>query len=386
MKKGGFIEVIRRFIILIGFLLFFFSFITSSYAADGQTYEVGTTPLNVRSAPSSNGEIIGFLSKGDQIATFGEKHGWIQTYYAGQEAWVASQFLFPVQDGTPQEQQNQNNVDQPSQEAIQVHTNGVHIRSGAGTNSDVISTSQAGSTYHLIETSGDWHHIKLDDGSTGWIASWLADSPTSSTADTTEDTTPIVQAQEQPQQQKQSPNGSLEGLTIVLDPGHGGKDPGSIGLDGVQEKELVMTISEKVAQELRAAGADVVLTRTGDYFVSLEQRAGISNDHQADAFISLHYNAFPVITVQGINTYFYSNGANHELASEIQSSLAKNITMQNRGIDQADFHVLPENNNLPALIELGFITNPDELLTIQTADYQNGVANGITNGLINYFN
>jgi len=382
--------VIRRFIILIGFLLFLFSFIPSSYAADGQTYEVGTTPLNVRSAPASNGEIIGFLSKGDQIATFGEKHGWIQTYYAGQEAWVASQFLFPVQDGTPQEQQSQNNVDQSSQEAIQVHTNGVHIRSGAGTNYAVISTAQVGNTYDLIETSGDWYHIKLDDGSTGWIASWLTDSPTASAADSTENTSeeasPIIKEKEQPQPKKQNLNGSLEGLTIVLDPGHGGKDPGSIGLDGVQEKELIMTISEKVAQQLRAAGADVVFTRTGDYFISLEQRVGISHDHNADAFISLHYNAFPVITVQGINTYFYSNGANHELASEIQSALAKNIAMQNRGTSQADFHVLRENNNLAALIELGFITNPDDLLTIQTADYQNGVANGITDGLINYFN
>jgi len=382
--------VIRRFIILIGFLLFFFSFIPSSYAADGQTYEVGTTPLNVRSAPSSNGEIIGFLSKGDQIATFGEKHGWIQTYYAGQVAWVASQFLFPVQDGTPQEQQSQNNVDQSPQEAIQVHTNGVHIRSGAGTNYAVISTAQSGNTYDLIETSGDWYHIMLDDGSTGWIASWLTDTPTASAADSTENTSeepsPIIREKEQPQQKKQNLNGSLEGLTIVLDPGHGGKDPGSIGLDGVQEKELIMTISEKVAQQLRAAGANVVFTRTGDYFISLEQRVGISQDHNADAFISLHYNAFPVITVQGINTYFYSNGANHELASEIQSALAKNVAMQNRGTSQADFHVLRENNNLAALIELGFITNPDDLLTIQTADYQNGVANGITDGLINYFN
>src|SRR5699024_2558708 len=252
MKKGGFIEVIRRFIILIGFLLFFYSFIPSSYAADGQTYEVGTTPLNVRSAPSSNDEIIGILSKGDQIETFNENNELNQSYYAGQEAWVASQFLFPVQEGTPQEQQSQNNVDQSSQEAIQVHTNGVHIRSGAGTNYAVISTAQAGNTYDLIETSGDWYHIMLDDGSTGWIASWLTDSPTASEADSTENTSektsPIIKEKEQPQSKKQNLNGSLEGLTIVLDPGHGGKDPGSIGLDGVQEKDLIMNISEKVAQ------------------------------------------------------------------------------------------------------------------------------------------
>src|SRR5699024_6053119 len=132
-----------------------------------------------------------------------------------------------------------------------------------------------------------------------------------------EKTSPIIKEKEQPQSKKQNLNGSLEGLTIVLDPGHGGKDPGSIGLDGVQEKDFIMNISEKVAQQLQAAGADVVFTRTGDYFISLEQRVGISHDHNADAVISLHYNAFPVITVQGINTYFYSNGANQELASEI---------------------------------------------------------------------
>src|SRR5699024_4021447 len=188
-----------------------------------------------------------------------------------------------------------------------------------GTDYSVISTAQAGNTYHLVETSGDWHHITLDDGSTGWIASWLTDSPTASAADSTEntseETSPIIKESEQHQPIQKNLNGSLGGLTIVLDPGHGGKDPGSIGFNGAQEKELIMTISEKVAQQLRAAGADVVFTRTGDYFISLEQRVGISHDHNADAFISLHYNAFPVITVQGINTYFYSNGANHELAS-----------------------------------------------------------------------
>src|SRR5699024_10684135 len=161
--------------------------------------------------------------------------------------------------------------------AIQVHTNGVQIRSGAGTNYAVISTAQAGNTYDLIETSGDWYHIMLDDGSTGWIASWLTDSPTASEADSTENTSektsPIINKKKVLHQPKKlNLNGSVEGLTIVLDPGHGGKDPGSIGLDGVQEKDLIMNISEKVAQQLQAAGADVVLTRTGDYFISLEQR------------------------------------------------------------------------------------------------------------------
>lgn len=363
-------------------LLFFFAFIPTSYAEEGQTYEVGISSLNTRSAPSHSGDIVGLLGQGDKIIAFNKTHGWIQTYYGGQEAWVASQFLIPVQD----EIQVNNNKEQSEQEMIKVNTNNVQIRSGAGTNYDVIGVAKPEDTYDLLETSGDWHQVSLSDGVTGWIAAWLTNTPTATDEkeEAPEDTNSADEVKIKPK--KQSANGSLEGINIVLDPGHGGKDPGSIGLDGVQEKDLIMTTTDKVARQLRDAGANVTLTRTGDYFVSLEERVRISHADNTDAFISLHYNAFPVITVQGIHTYYDSDGVNRELAQALQSSLAQNVAMQDRGINQADFHVLRENSNPSTLIELGFITNPDDIVAIQSADYQDTVANGITNGLKDYFN
>ncbi|MFD1039081.1 N-acetylmuramoyl-L-alanine amidase [Virgibacillus byunsanensis] len=186
-------------------------------------------------------------------------------------------------------------------------------------------------------------------------------------------------------EQNKNTKSPLEGYNIVLDPGHGGKDPGAIGLGGVHEKDFIMPTTYKVAQHLRDAGATVILTRTADYFVPLGERIRISNSYNTDAFISLHYNTFPTYTVNGISTFYYTNGNDRKLAHEIQSSLAANVPLKNRGIMQGDYRVLRKNSDLAVLLELGFITNPDDLSTVQTLEFQNGVAEGIVEGLRSYF-
>lgn len=384
-------EHIRKFIVSIGFLLFCFSFIPTIFAEEGDTYEVSIAALNARNAPSHSSDVVGMLSQGDQIVSFQEKHGWLMTYYGGQEVWIAAQFLAPVtgEEASPEDKEQASAEDAQAQQGttIQVDADHARIRSGAGTDYSAIGTAQAGDTYQIAETSGDWHKISLDDDSSGWIASWLTDSPTSAQEDedaaenTEKETVTLKEADNE-----ENPDGSLDGKTIVLDPGHGGKDPGSLGLDGVKEKDVIMSVTDEIASQLQNAGANVVLTRTGDYFLSLEERVEASHKNDADAFVSLHYNAFPVIGVQGMNTYYYSNGANHELADSIHGSLAKNMELTDRGVSEGDFQVLRENSNPAVLLELGFITNPDDLLHIQSSAYKDNVANGITDGLKDYLN
>ncbi|GGA82852.1 N-acetylmuramoyl-L-alanine amidase [Ornithinibacillus halotolerans] len=177
--------------------------------------------------------------------------------------------------------------------------------------------------------------------------------------------------------------GLLVGYTIIIDPGHGGKDPGAIGSNGVLEKDLILNSSLKIAETLRQAGANVILTREDDSFVSLKNRVLIGNKHNTSAFISIHYNAFSESYVGGFSTFYNQSGK--DLAHHIQTALAAEIPLRNRGISPGSFTVLHESNFPAILLELGFITNASEVATLQTESYQEQVARAITIGLIEYF-
>lgn len=355
-------------------ICYLFSFIIIFYMAgnidvhaeQGQVYEVGTANLNIRTAPSYDASVIGHLQKGQQVTFFKEENGWVQTYYDGETAWVALQYLIPVETVDVQE------TSQKSGEQVSVTASGVNIRSGPGTDYSVVGSATARDTYQLIETSSDWVKVSFAGGS-GWIATHLTNLAPADSGEEVKTTA-------------QQANGSLAGYNIVLDPGHGGKDPGSIGFNGVYEKDLINATTDVVAQHLRDAGATVTLTRSGDSYISLDERIQISNAYYTDAFVSIHYNAFPVPIVRGTSTFYYAGGEDKKLAQNIQTSLAQIPYVHDRGIRQGDFKVLRENKDLAVLIELGFITNPTELQNMQTPTFHNEAAQAITNGLINYFN
>ncbi|WP_010648518.1 N-acetylmuramoyl-L-alanine amidase [Oceanobacillus massiliensis] len=370
----------RNLFVGIGFvLLLSVLFPHSSFAHDGKTYKVSPNVLNVRSEPAADSDIVGSLSKGNSVVAFKEAYGWVQTYYGGKEVWVARHHLIPAETEDTTASANPAAPANQTIKAITVTADSVNLRSGPGKNHPVVGSAKMGDTYNLVDTAGDWHQVELEGDSTGWIAAWLTNdsgnqaSPASTQIATTAEETDST-----------NPSKTLDGLHIVIDPGHGGKDPGAVGLNGVYEKDLVSLTAAEVTSELRNAGATVIETRTSDYFVPLNERAEISNTYDTDAFISLHYNSFPVLTVNGISTYF-GDQADYGLAQNIQSSLAASVQLDNREIMQADFRVLRNTTAPSVLIELGFISNPNDLAVIQTADYHKQVAKAITNGLANHF-
>lgn len=360
-------------LIAIGALLLSVIISPSVDAQGGTTYGVGTSSLNIRNAPSHDAKVIGSLNPGDQVMVFQTIHGWAQTYLDGEEAWIASQYLYPV-EATQQSE----TVTNATSDTVTVSSAGVRVRSGPSTSYPIIGFTTAGDTYTHLDTKNDWHKIMLPDGSAGWIAAWLTDSDTEKVT-TTQPTDKHAKMQLSPEGE------ALTGYTIVLDPGHGGNDPGAIGFNNVMEKDLTLSISETVASYLRNAGATVKTTRSDDHYVSLEERVEMSSSYQTDAFISLHYNAYPFMAVNGIGTYFFTNGQDHKLAESIQHAIGQQVGLHDRGIHYGNYHVLRENSDLAVLLELGFITNPSDLFTIETSDYQNNVAQAITNGLENYF-
>ncbi|RFA35933.1 hypothetical protein CAI16_06820 [Virgibacillus dokdonensis] len=180
-------------------------------------------------------------------------------------------------------------------------------------------------------------------------------------------------------------SGELSGHTVMIDPGHGGRDPGSIGINDIYEKDLVTNTTKPIEKALREAGANVIMTRTEDVKIPLKERRNMSNEAMPDAFISIHYNSFEDPSVGGFHTYYYSQEKDYRLAQNIHQSLGNAISLKDRGILEDSYAVL-RNNEVPAiLLELGFMSNPEELAVIQSDEYSQTVAEAIVSGLKNYF-
>ncbi|CUH96287.1 hypothetical protein P22_2377 [Propionispora sp. 2/2-37] len=188
----------------------------------------------------------------------------------------------------------------------------------------------------------------------------------------------------------------LKGKTIAIDPGHGGSDPGAIGNNKTQEKNVTLAVAQKVQALLTQAGAQVIMTRDTDRDVfglnasavdELGARTLIANKRKADVFVSIHINAFTDPSVGGIASYYYpKTGYDMMLAQNIQDKL---ITVSgdfpDRGVSQAGFYVMKHADMPATLLELGFISNPREEKLLNTLQFQQEAARSIVDGLESFF-
>ena len=183
-----------------------------------------------------------------------------------------------------------------------------------------------------------------------------------------------------------------EKLTVVVDPGHGGERPGAVypNAEGVDiiERDLTLAISLKLRDRLEEAGYNVVMTRETDIDVDLYERAEIANAVNADLFVSVHCNASGTVpTYQGIYTYYFpGSGRGEKLARTIQPPLCAITGAIDRGVSKANFVVLRETEMCAVLVETGFMSNVEELTRLCDPAYQEKVAWGIAEGVIQYLN
>lgn len=188
----------------------------------------------------------------------------------------------------------------------------------------------------------------------------------------------------------------LRNKLIAIDPGHGGSDPGAIGrLMGTREKTITLAISLQVKALLEQAGAKVAMTRTTDVDVSnpnasdreeLQARASVGNDAKADIFLSIHINASRSETVGGTTTYyFWKSPYDSYLAQALQDNLLKSCGLSSLGTRTANFYVLKNTRMPAALVELAFISNPQEERILNSPDFQQKAALGIVKGLDDFF-
>lgn len=213
---------------------------------------------------------------------------------------------------------------------------------------------------------------------------------------------------------------------VVIDAGHGGKDPGAIS-DGTKEKDIVLSVAKKLGKSLSKKGYKVFLTRDSDKFLTLEQRTRIADNKNAKIFISLHCNAAPsreyYSSLHGIETYFLHKTRDarsqsvaarenasvlqdadkkskrvildsvlsgpkivlsNKLAIDIQKEILNNTNAKNSGVKSAPFWVLVGASRPSILIELGYITNPNERSKLLSDEYQDQIVDGIADGISRY--
>jgi len=199
---------------------------------------------------------------------------------------------------------------------------------------------------------------------------------------------------------------SARSYTIYIDPGHGGEDPGA-SYGGVQEKNLALSVANKLKANLIQLGYQVLMTRTADYNVDFKtERSKMTNQSNADLFISIHFNSTgsDSSNATGIETYWYQydpeyqpkiNAAMHNdptrlaeseiLANQVQTSLISGTGAVNRGVRRDTFAVLRETAIPAILVELGFMNNPSDLQKIKQDSYQTKLANALAQGIDNWY-
>lgn len=247
-----------------------------------------------------------------------------------------------------------------------IQTNGLNVRNGPGLDYDTIGTINKGQRVTIISTRNSWYKIRLSDQKFGWVASWLV----------------------HPKRQIKHVS-NLSEATIVIDPGHGGSDSGAEYKESqsarYMEKTYTLQLANRVAQELRMYGAQVIMTRDDDRYVGLNPRPKLAESVKADAFISFHFDSSPSRNQgSGVTTYYYHQGSSKKLARAINQQL-NNLPLTNKGIDFGDFLVIRENTRPAVLCEMGYINSTKDFKQIKSARYQQRVANDVIKGLNNYF-
>lgn len=189
-------------------------------------------------------------------------------------------------------------------------------------------------------------------------------------------------------------SGQKKNITVVIDPGHGGKDSGAIAEDKTTEKALNLRVAPRVESMLRERGYNVIMTRTTDEFIALSERAAIANRNNADIFVSIHFNSAGSASPYGIEVLYASEndvelkkdaGDQTLLAREVLNAVLKETGANSRGIkNRPELAVLRRTNMTACLIEGGFMSNPDELEKLKSDSYLDKLANGIVKGIENY--
>ena len=183
---------------------------------------------------------------------------------------------------------------------------------------------------------------------------------------------------------------ALQGQVIVIDPGHGGTNPGTRGVGPQPEKDIVLAVAWDLKGMLEYAGATVIMTRDGDYSPGgkdanqLQARVKLANSSPGDIYVSIHCDWNNDSRITGTTSYFYS-GEGYYLAEALQKGIVDELGSRSLGVRWGNYYVLRNTKVPAALVELGFLSSKKEASLLGTRSYQTKAARGIYSGLVYYF-
>lgn len=244
----------------------------------------------------------------------------------------------------------------------------LNVRVGPLTTYEVIGKLELGASVDILEKVGNWAYIQA-----GEIAGFVHAGFLSGSTVLPDSLEQFVQSQ-----------------TIVIDPGHGGSDPGAIG-NGLHESDVTLAIGLKVQSLFEGTGFGFAMTRETDVYPSLSDRVAFAKNVGGDLFLSIHANSAGS-SASGTETYYFRTAATNPyvedsklLATSIQKRMVEAWGLNDRGVKDENFHVLRENSMPAALLELGFITNAGDAEKLKTNSWQILAAKAIYLGILDYY-
>ncbi|MEK5230766.1 N-acetylmuramoyl-L-alanine amidase [Lysinibacillus sp. FSL K6-0232] len=321
--------------------------------------------VNLYVKPTSSAKIITTLKANEKLPVYKTVGGYYLTKVNGMPGYIVAN---STTDAAAEEKPNPNPNPTPppatSGDTLgRVTVANLNVRSQSNATSAVLFKLNKGAYVQVHNVNGYWAQISYN-GQTGYVhKSYL-------------------------KLLNQSGN-PLKDRVIILDPGHGGKDPGAV-VGSVSEKSITLKVGTQVKQMLENAGAKVYMTRTGDTYPSLQDRVDFTQANYGEIFVSIHVNAASSTSASGTETYYaISTGDMYQedidLATFVNNQIVNNLNMKNRGVKQQQYYVI-RNMAIPSiLVELGFLTNSQDRNKMTDDQYVKVFAESIYNGILQYY-
>lgn len=328
---------------------------TTTKPDDGLTQGYANRTVNLFGKTHQSSEVLMVLPKYTAVSYKAYNASWSTVHIGSKVYYTASSWLTKGKAPAAPEAAPKGTV--------YINTPGdvLNVRSKASLDSNVVGQLNHGTGVSHYGTINGFHKIRFN-GQDAYISSAfvMTSKPSTST-----------------------------GTVIVLDPGHGGKDPGAVN-GSLYEKTIVLDVTKRVEAYLRSKyDYNVRLTRSTDVYLTLDQRVAAAKSLRGDLFVSMHVNAAGSSSAKGVETFYSSQSAHSArsrvLASNIQSNLAGKMSgMSNRGVKTANYYVITYNTMPSALVELGFISSPTDLTYLRSNTSRQQMAEGVAEGIAKY--
>lgn len=339
-----------------------------------------TVPTQLYQSQNDKSDVLTTIESGEQLSVNYESEGWTSVSYKGQYGFVRTRLVSFISrqqiadeaERKQAERDRYNTPFDPDETAVFKMGNQAFL-SEPNNQSEILYNPRIDQRFKILDTvysdqGVEFEHVEDENGTKGYIESRN-----------------LAMIKDFDNHVSQTNAKSLSEATILLDPGHGGEDPGAESPDGtINEKIAALDTAFKLKKNLEDEGATVYMTRSEDVFVELKDRAIQSNDLKVDAFISLHFDDSPAPDWRGTTTYFFHDG-DKALASALNNRI-KRLSLPNNGELFGNFQVLRKNHRPAVLLELGYMSNGEDLKMIKSEEYHSDIANALRDGLKDYFN